>query len=229
MTTIRDRAADKAFEGRRMFRDAEQDGRELSRRERAKAEELLDQAEELHRQARANESMSEQLKILEVGGSRDTVLMSDPNVRHGGERVGDAFVKSQGYAQIKDSAARPSNWSSGPIEIKATLLEGDLDTPGEGAALAQPDVRAGCVSMTCATPSGRRWRRRACRCGPCRNGSATATSRRRWSTRTTKPPRRSASWSSARSADRLQPRRGCPSSRTHRSPLLRLVRRSRLG
>jgi HK97 family phage major capsid protein len=38
---------------------------------------------------------------------------------------------------------RPSQWSLGPVEVKATLLEGDLASPGEGAALSQPDVRPG--------------------------------------------------------------------------------------
>ena len=35
------------------------------------------------------------------------------------------------------------------------------------------------ASTISATPSARRWRRPACRCGPCRSGWATATSRRR--------------------------------------------------
>jgi Phage capsid family len=70
-----------------------------------------------------------------------------------GKLPGDQFVASEGYKRIIDPAARGSHWTSGPVEIKAgrwggvqtkaTLLEGDMDTPGSGGALVPYDIRPG--------------------------------------------------------------------------------------
>lgn len=71
------------------------------------------------------------------------MLTADPRAGFGGGAPGDVFVKSQGYQKIADPAARGSRWSSGPVEVKATLLEGTLASPGTGGALVQTDVRPG--------------------------------------------------------------------------------------
>ena len=81
------------------------------------------------------------------GGEQKLVHGGDPNYQLGAQRAGDAFVASKGYQAIKDSAARPSQWSSGPVEIKATLFEGDHDTPQEGGALVQVDARPGVMPV----------------------------------------------------------------------------------
>ena len=80
------------------------------------------------------------------GGGGQEVIYNDPNVRPGGERPGDAFVGVAGYRAIRDSGARSSQWSSGPVEVKATLFEGDLDTPG-GGRRARPARRPRPASM----------------------------------------------------------------------------------
>jgi HK97 family phage major capsid protein len=75
-------------------------------------------------------------------GAKDAVY---PDRSAFGGRPGDVFVKSEQYRKIADPAARASRWSSGPVEIKATLLEGTLTSPGAGAPLVQTDVRPGVV------------------------------------------------------------------------------------
>jgi HK97 family phage major capsid protein len=67
---------------------------------------------------------------------------TDPFYAIGGG-PGDRFVKSQEYRKIADPAARSSRWSSGPVEVKANLLEGTLASPGTGGALVQTDVQPG--------------------------------------------------------------------------------------
>jgi hypothetical protein len=121
MQTLYEQSRDKAFDARRIWRQAEREQRELTDAEREQMESLIDKADELREQAKALEPLR--------GLARAGVVTMDPNVVHGGERPGDAFVKSKGYQAIRDSAARPSNWSSGPVEVKATLLEATWTRP----------------------------------------------------------------------------------------------------
>jgi HK97 family phage major capsid protein len=133
---MNDRERALADEIRETWAKADGEGRNLSRRERARVESAVEELEDGQVRRKMNARIG---NLLGAGDGRP----SDPNVRFGGERPGDAFVKSAGYQQIRDSATRPSRWSSGPIEVKATLLEGDLDTPGAGAPLSPFDVRPG--------------------------------------------------------------------------------------
>ncbi len=64
-----------------------------------------------------------------------------------GGRPGDVFVKSEQYGKISNPQVRASRWSSGPVEVKATLLEGTLGSPGTGGALVQTDVRPGVMPI----------------------------------------------------------------------------------
>jgi hypothetical protein len=83
---------------------------------------------------------------LRGGRSLGAPDISRPN-GIGGEAPGTTFVNSEGYRKVSSPNLRGANWSTGAIEIqtKATLLEGDIDSPGTAAALVQPDVRAGVV------------------------------------------------------------------------------------
>jgi hypothetical protein len=66
--------------------------------------------------------------------------------RSGGERLGDAFVMSEGYKRIKSSSGRGQTWSSGAVEVplqtKGTLLAGTA-----GGVLVPPYYRPGIVSQ----------------------------------------------------------------------------------
>src|SRR3954463_9675142 len=89
-----------------------------------------------------------QMKELRVAGQVDQ-LGRQIGVEGGGEsftdgspaggRPGDVFVKSAEYRKIANPAARGSRGSSGPVEVKATLLEGALASPGTGGPLVQTD------------------------------------------------------------------------------------------
>ena len=96
-----------------------------------------------------------------------------------------------------------SRWAAAPVRAAAGGAQG-------GRASTS---RSG--STRCGTATGRRWRRRACRCGPCRSGWGTATSRRRSGTPTTartlargtrsRRPSHAGTWTSARGASPTAP------------------------
>ena len=83
------------------------------------------------------------------GGETKLVHGGDPNYPLGAQRAGDAFVASKGYQAIKDSAARPTEWSSGPVEIgpRPPCSRATATRPQEGAALVQPDARPGVMPV----------------------------------------------------------------------------------
>jgi HK97 family phage major capsid protein len=123
----------------------------------SEAKSIIDKAALENRGRTADEDfevarLTKQIKDLRTGASIDEigrrigVTGSTYNGPVGlGDRAGDAFVKSEQYRKIADPANRSSRWSSGPVEVKATLLEGQLGSPGTGGALVQSDVRPGVV------------------------------------------------------------------------------------
>jgi HK97 family phage major capsid protein len=122
----------------------------------AKGKAIIDRAELEGRARTADEDFEvarvvRQVKELRVHGRVDQ-LGREIGVEGGDEftdgspvggRPGDVFVKSEQYRKISNPQVRASRWSSGPVEVKATLLEGTLDSPGTGGALVQTDVRPG--------------------------------------------------------------------------------------
>ena len=118
---------------------------------------IIDRSELENRARTADENLEvarllKQISDLRTGASIDEIgrqigvtgsTYNDP-VGLGG-RAGDTFVKSEQYRKIADPANRSSRWSSGPVEVKANLLEGTLGSPGTGGALVQSDVRPGVV------------------------------------------------------------------------------------
>ena len=113
--------------------------RELTQEEARLVKGLLARARDFDRVER-------ELNAIAGNGSQ-VIAPGDGSVSSIGLPPGTAFVQSAGYKRIADPATRGSRWSSGAIELplqtKATLLEGDLDNPAAGAALAQPDVQSG--------------------------------------------------------------------------------------
>jgi HK97 family phage major capsid protein len=123
----------------------------------SEAKSIIDKAALENRGRTADEDfevarLTKQIKDLRAGASIDEIGRrigvegSTFNAPVGlGGRPGDVFVKSEQYRKIADPAGRASRWSSGPVEVKATLLEGELGSPGTGGALVQSDVRPGVV------------------------------------------------------------------------------------
>ncbi len=104
------------------------------------------QVKALHARAKDWAATEKEIHAISGGGGSE-VIPGDGSPHSTGLAPGTAFVQSEGYKKIADPATRGSRWSSGAIELplqtKAAVLEGDLDSPGVGAALAQPDVRPG--------------------------------------------------------------------------------------
>jgi HK97 family phage major capsid protein len=115
-----------------IFHRADTEGRGLTEAERRKVQDHLSKAQAAQR-------------VAELGWSLGAPDRSRPHGLDIGGRPGETFTKSEGYRRIADPTTRGSSWTTGAVEIstKATLYEGDIDSPGEGAALVQPDVRPG--------------------------------------------------------------------------------------
>ena len=74
--------------------------------------------------------------------------MADPMCRLRRRRSGRRVRQERrATRRSRTPRARSSRWSSGPVEVKATLLEGTLSSPGTGGALVQTDVRPGVVPI----------------------------------------------------------------------------------
>ena len=86
---MKDQAADAAATAWTIFRDAEAEGRDLSRRERARAEELLDKAEEL----KAKAETDDEIRRVSTGIGAASTGPSDPNaaVGQGWARLGKSI------------------------------------------------------------------------------------------------------------------------------------------
>lgn len=86
---MKDQAADAAATAWTIFRDAEAEGRDLSRRERARAEELLDKAEEL----KAKAETDDEIRRVSTGIGAASTGPSDPNapIGQGWGRLGKSI------------------------------------------------------------------------------------------------------------------------------------------
>ena len=167
---------------RDLYRRADEEGRDLSRHERDAVTKALDAA----RRERGVRELDQQ-----IGGG----------ALPGGDRPGDQFVASKGYQQIRNAAARPTQWSISPVEVKATLSEAVSPVVQPGLAPGDP---------VGALPAAHRRRpvrpghhRRATPSGYIQEGSAGLGRR----TRPTRWPR----------ADQARSPRWCSTSRTRRS------------
>ena len=120
-----------------LIEQADADGRDATETERTQIEGAISRAKRLKVDRDTRAEMAEIGRRIGVTGS----TYNDPVGLGGG--AGDTFVKSEQYRKIANPANRGSRWSSGPVEVKATLLEGQLGSPGTGGALVQSDVRPG--------------------------------------------------------------------------------------
>jgi len=86
------------------------------------------------------ESLEEKRKAFaaSAGGSLDDASAEERGAAVA-KSIGQQFVESAGYKGLIDSGLK-GNWSSGDVEVKATLLEGTAGAPGGGYALNQPVV-----------------------------------------------------------------------------------------
>lgn len=57
--------------------------------------------------------------------------------------LGDQFTESEGYKRLASSGIQGSSFTTGKIALKATLFEGDLDSPGAAFDLVPRDMRPG--------------------------------------------------------------------------------------
>lgn len=61
-----------------------------------------------------------------------------------GKSLGQQFVSSKSYKDLKSSGERPGSWSTGSIELKTAVTEGTTGTPGPGYSFVQtPTVLPG--------------------------------------------------------------------------------------
>lgn len=129
-----------------MFQQADLENRELTGEERARAQLLLDEAQEMAVSEKQIRDIGRELGALDV--------FSDPNAFERGGGPGDMFVQSEGFKAISDPSRRGQQWSTGPIEVgrpalqmKGTLLEGS-GSPGSGTGgglVPVPQVAPGIV------------------------------------------------------------------------------------
>ena len=121
-----------------VWRQAEQEGRDLTPSERQHMAGLVDEAKAQH-------ELEKQMKELSGGMAP---AFTDPNASFAkGSGPGDQFIASKGYRAIADPGTRPQSWSTGAVEVSSfgmkagTLLEG-----GQGAGLIPvPQVVPGVV------------------------------------------------------------------------------------
>jgi HK97 family phage major capsid protein len=126
---------------RRIYAKADAESRDLSRAERERVAELLEDA-------KAQKNIEDLERNLGGGAASAFTDRRASFADNGGP--GDIFVRSEGYKMISRADTRPESWTSGVVEVgplsgpmfKGTLLEGA--TPG-GGPLVQPDVRPGVV------------------------------------------------------------------------------------
>ena len=101
----------------------------------------------------------------------------------------DRLFKQSRVAGRRRPRVRPPGHTARPLSKRGVLKR---HTEGARGGEAR---RRRTASTTCATRSEPGWRRPACRCGRCRSGWATATSRRRSSMPTTRRARARRRWS----------------------------------
>ncbi len=122
-----------------MYERADREGRELTAKERDDAASMLDEA-------RAQKHVEDQLQELEVSSvpwDRGT----DGPVTGGG--LGDQFISSKEYAEIRDPGTRSEVWSSGAVELstKGTLVS------APGTALVPAGYQPGIVEALFQPPT----------------------------------------------------------------------------
>jgi hypothetical protein len=121
---------------------ADSEGPDLTPAERIHMSELVSEAKSQH---------DIEKQIREIGGSRFSSVMTDPNASFAGGGPGDHFIASKGYQRIADPAGRGQTWSTGPVEVskaqftvltKGTMLETTAGGPGGGMVppMYQPGV-----------------------------------------------------------------------------------------
>jgi HK97 family phage major capsid protein len=132
-----------AAEIQQIWDDADREGRNLEPGERARVEQLIEQAKSTH-------SIEQQIKDLGRVGGPQIIWSGDGSVSHGGG-PGDVFIASKGYQQVKSPDTRGQTWTTGPIEVssvqfltKGTVLEPGVGGPGGG--LVPPLYQPGVVS-----------------------------------------------------------------------------------
>jgi HK97 family phage major capsid protein len=123
-------AARIALEAKTIFDAAEAEGRQLTADERTEVQSLLSRAE-----AARNGSKGIAPNIPPTSADAWAFLNGAATGPAGGGGPGAAFVASDGYKAIKNSASRPQQWSSGLIDVglsmKGTILEG-VGSPANG-------------------------------------------------------------------------------------------------
>jgi HK97 family phage major capsid protein len=132
-----------------MFEQADRENRSLTADERTYVKDLLTRAQE-------RGEYEKQFREIDanLGGGVSNVF-TDPNAhRANGGDPGSAFINSEGYKAIKNSASRGQSWTSGLIDVgpvglsaKGTLLEG-VGSPGSGSGgglVPAPQVVPGVV------------------------------------------------------------------------------------
>jgi len=101
-------------EARDLTRSAEAENRGLSGEERMKVEGLIGETTDLKSKIAEMDQNDALLKAIQ---DADSVASAEPTVADESARsVGDAFVKSEGYARLK-ARGLSGNWTSGPVEF----------------------------------------------------------------------------------------------------------------
>lgn len=86
----------------------------------------------------------------DAGGDDDASDEDSTGTRRGGYvSLGRQFVKSLGYRNLVERGLKGGRWTSGDVELKATLTEGTAGTPGGGYDLVTtpPNVLPGIVDI----------------------------------------------------------------------------------
>jgi HK97 family phage major capsid protein len=128
---------------KRIYENADAEGRDLTPAESERVVEYLEAAKKM----KAIED-----RERELGATANTSVFSDPSRNSSTGGPGDIFVQSKGFQAVRMSDMRPQQWSTGPIEVmgppalmaKGTLLESN--TGGPGGVLTPPSYQPGVVS-----------------------------------------------------------------------------------
>ena len=119
-------------QAREITRSVEAENRTLSADERMKVEGLISETNDLRVKIAEQESNDKLFKAIEdsaaVGSAEPTIADSEAKT------VGDAFVRSEGYARLK-ARGLTGNWTSGPVEFGGFKL-----TDGGSPALSVESI-----------------------------------------------------------------------------------------
>jgi HK97 family phage major capsid protein len=96
------------------------------------------------------EAIAERRKnLLGAGGGGDADEDESAGRKGGYVSLGEQFIRSNGYRALVDSGLKGGHWTSGDVELKATLTEGTAGAPGGGYDLVTtpPNVLPGVVDI----------------------------------------------------------------------------------